>query len=185
LLQVIRSAKVPIVKFDHRRSGISVDICVNNDSGITTGRLLRKYVREYPPLRPLTMVLKVFLVRRVPSRPLMIPRRYMLLPLHPRLLCPTHPLHPSSLQSQRRLNDTFSGGVGSFALATMIISFLQVRACVHACVHGAWGVGRPHHLPSLCCPLGLPADASTRRAVPGHAGDVEPRRAAAGLLRCV
>jgi non-canonical poly(A) RNA polymerase PAPD5/7 len=68
LLQVIRSAKVPIVKFDHRRSGISVDICVNNDSGITTGKLLRKYVREYPPLRPLTMVLKVFLVRRFPSR---------------------------------------------------------------------------------------------------------------------
>jgi len=61
----------------------------------------------------------------------MIPRRHEMLPLHPQLFC----FHPSSSQSQRRLNDTFSGGVGSFALATMIISFLQVRPIVHECVH--------------------------------------------------
>ena len=120
-IETIETAKVPIVKFDHKRTGISVDICVNNDrlaiyptplcfsgyhnhivpskrqsylatlcptyapsswhvpfswhvplslsfwtmiwhdSGITTGKLIRHYVREYPPLRPLTMVLKVFL----------------------------------------------------------------------------------------------------------------------------
>lgn len=36
-LEVISSAKVPIVKLDHIRYGISVDICVNNDSGLITG----------------------------------------------------------------------------------------------------------------------------------------------------
>ena len=30
-VETIETAKVPIVKFDHKRTGISVDICVNND----------------------------------------------------------------------------------------------------------------------------------------------------------
>ena len=51
------------VKFDHRRTGISVDICLNNDSGLHTGKLIKGFVRAYPPLRPLTLVLKMFLVR--------------------------------------------------------------------------------------------------------------------------
>lgn len=61
-VEAITNAKVPIVKFDHRKSGISVDICINNDSGMRTGALIRKFVREYPPLRPLVLVLKMFLV---------------------------------------------------------------------------------------------------------------------------
>lgn len=61
-VEAITNAKVPIVKFDHRKSGISVDICINNDSGVRTGKLIRKFVREYPPLRPLVLVLKMFLV---------------------------------------------------------------------------------------------------------------------------
>ena len=60
--EVIPNAKVPILKYDDKKSGISVDICVNNDSGLGTGKLIRQFVREYPPLRPLVMVLKVFLV---------------------------------------------------------------------------------------------------------------------------
>jgi DNA polymerase sigma len=62
-VEAIVHAKVPIVKCDHRRSQLSVDICINNDSGIRTGQLIRKFVREYPPLRPLVLILKVFLVR--------------------------------------------------------------------------------------------------------------------------
>ena len=61
-VEAIVKAKVPIVKLDHARSGLSVDICINNDSGSRTGALIRRYVREYPPLRPLTLVLKLFLV---------------------------------------------------------------------------------------------------------------------------
>ena len=61
-IEAIITAKVPIVKLDHKASGLSVDICINNDSGITTGRLIKKLVREFPPLRILTIVLKTFLV---------------------------------------------------------------------------------------------------------------------------
>ena len=55
-------AKVPIIKLDHLRSGISVDICCNNSSGLDTGKLVTEMSRVYPPLRPLTMLLKTFLV---------------------------------------------------------------------------------------------------------------------------
>ena len=50
------------MKLDHKRSGISVDVCINNSSGLSTGKLVRGFVRDYPPLRPLTIVLKIFLV---------------------------------------------------------------------------------------------------------------------------
>jgi non-canonical poly(A) RNA polymerase PAPD5/7 len=89
-LEVISTAKVPIVKFDHAASGISVDICCNNDSGLVTGKLMKQYIQEYPPLHVLTLVLKMFL-------------------------------------SQRKLNETYSGGIGSFVLSCMIVSFLQMR----------------------------------------------------------
>ena len=88
--EVISSAKVPIVKLDHRATGISVDICCNNSSGLATGALMRAFAKEFPPMRPLTMVLKVFL-------------------------------------AQRRMNDTYNGGVGSFLLCGLIVSFLQMR----------------------------------------------------------
>ena len=90
--EVISQARVPIIKFDHKSSpaSISVDICLNNDSGVHTGGFLKQMVRAYPPLRPLTMLLKVFL-------------------------------------AQRRMNETYSGGVGSFVLSCIIVSFLQQR----------------------------------------------------------
>ena len=89
--EVISNAKVPIVKLDHARARIAVDICCNNRSGLETGKLMRSFARRFPAMRPLTMVLKVFL-------------------------------------AQRRLNDTYSGGVGSFLLCGMIVSFLQMRS---------------------------------------------------------
>jgi non-canonical poly(A) RNA polymerase PAPD5/7 len=61
-LEIISNAKVPIIKLDHKVSGISVDICVNNSSGLATGKIIKKLLREFPPLKPLTLVLKVFLV---------------------------------------------------------------------------------------------------------------------------
>ena len=56
-----RCRQVPIVKFDHKSgpASISVDICLNNDSGVHTGAFLKHMVENYPPLRPLTMLLKV------------------------------------------------------------------------------------------------------------------------------
>lgn len=62
-LEVIYSARVPIIKLDIETTGVSVDICLNNDQGIRTGSLVIEYVKEYPPLKPLMLVLKTFLVR--------------------------------------------------------------------------------------------------------------------------
>lgn len=63
--EAIVNAKVPIVKMDHISSGISIDVCINQDSGLKTGKIVRKLVRDFPPLRPLTIVLKVFLVSMI------------------------------------------------------------------------------------------------------------------------
>jgi len=103
--EVIHSAKVPIVKLDHKL-GISVDICLNNDSGLHTGAYIKQMVDAFPPLRPLTMVLKVFL-------------------------------------SQRRLNETYTGGIGSFVLSSLIVSFLQqrIRLCKSRDVTLSWNLG--------------------------------------------
>jgi hypothetical protein len=61
-IEVIGQAKIPIVKMDHIESGISVDMLCNNADGLKTAKLMKRFVREYPPLKPLTIVLKVFLV---------------------------------------------------------------------------------------------------------------------------
>jgi len=114
-VEAITNAKVPIVKFDHRKSGISVDICINNDSGVRTGKLIRKFVREYPPLRPLVLVLKMFLV----GFSLDILINFHRLSYYLFLLLIS--------QAQRKMNETYSGGIGSFVLTLMIVSFLQMK----------------------------------------------------------
>lgn len=43
--EVIANAKVPIVKLDHKATGIPMDICCNNTSGLETGALMRKFAR--------------------------------------------------------------------------------------------------------------------------------------------
>ena len=88
-LEVI-GARVPIIKLDHSESGVGVDICVNNASGVSAAKLMCAFLQRYPCLRPLGIVLKVYL-------------------------------------SHRNLNDTFTGGIGSYVLLSMIVSFLQHR----------------------------------------------------------
>jgi DNA polymerase sigma len=63
-LEAVTGARVPIIKFDHAESGLSVDICLNHDSGLRTGQLMKKLARDFPPLLSLTLVLKTFLVSR-------------------------------------------------------------------------------------------------------------------------
>jgi len=90
-LEVVESAKVPIVKLVHARTGVSADVSFNIEDGLKTGWLMRGHLEANPPLRPLLLVLKYFLM-------------------------------------QRGLNETYpSGGVGSFLLQLMALSFLQHR----------------------------------------------------------
>lgn len=62
-LELVSHARVPIIKLDHERTGVSVDICINNDQGIRTGQLVKQYLADFPALKPLMLVMKIFLVR--------------------------------------------------------------------------------------------------------------------------
>jgi non-canonical poly(A) RNA polymerase PAPD5/7 len=89
-LEVIENTRVPLVKFTHSPTNISIDVCFNQKSGPYAATLMHQYMEALPPLRPLTFVLKSFL-------------------------------------ASRGLNKPYTGGVGSFLLQMMIVSFLQHR----------------------------------------------------------
>jgi non-canonical poly(A) RNA polymerase PAPD5/7 len=89
-LEVIEKTRVPLVKFTHAPTGISVDVCFNQKTGPQAAALMHQYMEALPPLRPLTFILKKFM-------------------------------------ASRGLNQPYTGGVGSFLLQMMIVSFLQHR----------------------------------------------------------
>ncbi|GJN18103.1 hypothetical protein PR202_gb05228 [Eleusine coracana subsp. coracana] len=87
--QVIAKARVPIVKFVERKSGIAFDISFDVDGGPQAADFIKDAVKKLPGLKPLCMILKVFL-------------------------------------HQRELNEVYTGGIGSYALLTMLITHLQL-----------------------------------------------------------
>ncbi|CEP01005.1 unnamed protein product (mitochondrion) [Plasmodiophora brassicae] len=89
-IELILTARVPIVKFKDAQTGISVDVCMNVENGRAACALINEFQLAIPALRPLTLFLKYF--------------------LH----C-------------RDMNDTYTGGVGSFLLQMMIVSQLQLH----------------------------------------------------------
>jgi hypothetical protein len=89
-VEVIPKARVPIIKFTDRQTGIRVDMCFDQSNGLAAVELINGCALRFPPFRPLVMLLKYF--------------------LH----C-------------RQLNDTFSGGVGSFLLQMLVLSHLQMH----------------------------------------------------------
>ena len=86
--EVIHSARVPIVKLVDKASGIAIDISFEAVSGLASRAVIADLLARYPPLRPLIIVFKYFLV-------------------------------------QRGLNDTYTGGVGSFLLVCMCTAAVQ------------------------------------------------------------
>jgi len=88
--ELILESRIPILKFTHGPTNISVDISIDQPLGPQTATLCLQYMDALPALRPLTIVLKYFL-------------------------------------HARGLNEPFSGGMGSYALFLMIVSFLQHR----------------------------------------------------------
>jgi non-canonical poly(A) RNA polymerase PAPD5/7 len=89
-LEVIEQTRVPLVKCTHKPSGVSIDICFNQQTGVKAAALMTTFLKAMPPLRPLTFVLKYF-------------------------------------TASRGLNEPYSGGIGSFLLQLLIVSFLQHR----------------------------------------------------------
>lgn len=95
-LQVIDSARVPIVKYRDKQTGILIDVSLATNNGLKNNAYMRKYLKTYPALRPLMIVLKHFL-------------------------------------RMRGLHETYSGGIGSYALFLMVVSHLQLHStnCKH------------------------------------------------------
>eukprot|EP01130_Rhizamoeba_saxonica_P002001 TRINITY_DN11812_c0_g1_i1.p1 TRINITY_DN11812_c0_g1~~TRINITY_DN11812_c0_g1_i1.p1 ORF type:complete len:393 (-),score=62.35 TRINITY_DN11812_c0_g1_i1:106-1257(-) len=89
-IQIITHTKVPIIKFVDSKSGSRVDVTLDCESGAENTKMIKRYLAEYPLLRPITLVIKYYL-------------------------------------AQRYLNETWSGGIGSYTLVIMIISYLQLH----------------------------------------------------------
>lgn len=89
----ISNAKVPIVKFVDRLTGIHVDISFENDSGLVANETFNKWKTQFPAMPILVTVIKQFL-------------------------------------AQRGLNEVYCGGLGSFAVTCMVVSFLHTHPAV-------------------------------------------------------
>lgn len=87
-VQVISSAKVPIIKFVTTDGHFSVDISINRENGVAAGQMVKRYLKVFPALRGLVLIMKQFL-------------------------------------SQRGMNEVYMGGLGSYSIVCMAISFLQ------------------------------------------------------------
>ncbi|KAF8024139.1 hypothetical protein BT93_F1363 [Corymbia citriodora subsp. variegata] len=92
-IQVIAKARVPIVKFVEKKSGVAFDISFDVDNGPKAAEFIKDAISKWPPMRPLCLILKVFL-------------------------------------QQRELNEVYSGGIGSYALLTMLMAMLR---SIHEC----------------------------------------------------
>jgi len=87
-LDVISTARVPIVKFLDSRTRISVDVCFNQTSALETAKLVKAMCKKYGAFLPLALFLKFY-------------------------------------HHTRSLNETYSGGIGSFMLSCMLASLFQ------------------------------------------------------------
>ncbi|XP_031120101.1 terminal nucleotidyltransferase 4B [Ipomoea triloba] len=63
-IQVIAKARVPIIKFVEKESCISFDISFDVQNGPKAAEFITDAVSKWPPLRPLCLILKIFLQQR-------------------------------------------------------------------------------------------------------------------------
>ncbi|EOA13184.1 hypothetical protein CARUB_v10026211mg [Capsella rubella] len=63
-IQVIAKARVPIIKFVEKKSNIAFDLSFDMDNGPKAAEFIQDAVSKLPPLRPLCLILKVFLQQR-------------------------------------------------------------------------------------------------------------------------
>lgn len=62
--EVITGAKVPIIKFVERLTGIKVDVSFENDTGIIANDTFASWKRQYPAMPILVTIIKQFLMMR-------------------------------------------------------------------------------------------------------------------------
>mgnify|MGYP000941525270 CR=1 FL=1 len=86
--QIIRSAKVPLIKLVEKSTQINFDISFNKLDGVKQIKIVESAFELYPEMRYLIIVLKVML-------------------------------------RQRDLHETYHGGVGSFLLFCLVLTFVR------------------------------------------------------------
>ncbi|EEB06137.1 poly(A) polymerase Cid14 [Schizosaccharomyces japonicus yFS275] len=89
-IQVITTANVPIIKFVDPFTRIHVDVSFNQPGGLKTCLVVNGFLKKFPAVRPLTMLVKHFL-------------------------------------NMRALNEVFLGGLSSYAIVCLVVSFLQMH----------------------------------------------------------
>ncbi|XP_055341519.1 terminal nucleotidyltransferase 4B-like isoform X3 [Paramacrobiotus metropolitanus] len=89
-VKVLDRASVPIIKLTDRHTDVKANVSFNMVSGLQTAELVLTFLKEYPCLEKLVLVLKQFL-------------------------------------QQHGLNESFTGGIGSYALVLLTVSFLQLH----------------------------------------------------------
>ena len=63
-VEVIASAKVPIIKFIDRVTAIKVDVSFENDTGLVANETFLVWKRQYPAMPVLVAIIKQFLMMR-------------------------------------------------------------------------------------------------------------------------
>ncbi|KAF9418235.1 hypothetical protein BGZ94_009746 [Podila epigama] len=59
---VIKTAKVPLVKFKEIETNIACDVSFNITSGLSSSAVVKRSMEEWPVLRPMVLILKYFLM---------------------------------------------------------------------------------------------------------------------------
>ncbi|XP_055515160.1 terminal nucleotidyltransferase 4A isoform X2 [Leucoraja erinacea] len=94
-IKVLDKATVPIIKLTDQETEVKVDISFNVETGVNAAQFIKDFIKGYPVLPYLILVLKQFLL-------------------------------------QRDLNEVFTGGISSYSLILMAISFLQLHPRIDA-----------------------------------------------------
>lgn len=89
-VKVLEKASVPIVKLTDAKTDVKIDISFNMTNGVRSAKLIKEFIKSYPTLPKLVLVLKQFLL-------------------------------------ERDLNEVFTGGISSYSLILLTISFLQLH----------------------------------------------------------
>jgi len=63
-LEIIESAKVPVMKIRSQASGLRADVVFNQHDGLTSSKFVRDRLKEFSHMKPLLVFLKYFLMQR-------------------------------------------------------------------------------------------------------------------------
>ncbi|KAF7364035.1 Poly(A) RNA polymerase cid14 [Mycena sanguinolenta] len=96
---IIAKAKVPIVKFvtNHEYGRFNVDLSINQDNGIIAGGIINGFLRDFGGGENNCLALRALV------------------------------LLTKLFLSQRGMNEVYTGGLGSYAIVCLVISFLQMH----------------------------------------------------------